>query len=287
MRDRVRRRIWRQVRRLGVKEPAFARAVERGWPGGVPVEERLEQLAHSSLHSWHANEILIKLRHRPYISRLLSELKSAEPARVDEIAGYLCGYRRPHPRALLNFLLEMADAPDESRQEIAVYGIKNFRQRIAREKLIEIAGDVRRTEYIRGRAIDGLTCNRRKPVPPLVFETLHDPSPLLRFWSVFALCSSDKKEYVAMLLPLLNDHAEAPGWWSVAREVQGMLPSLTGEYEQLWAECEKVLANPDASKSDVRWARSNQKKPALARGQGCQVNLRTGEISIVEAPLIL
>lgn len=100
----------------------------------------------------------------------------------------------------------------------------------------------------------------RESIEPLI-SVLHDPDVRIRFWAVFGLgrsCRGDMRA-IRALESVLGDGEAPPGnWWPVGKEALAMLAAKRqppGEYEtKLSAELERVLADPNATAEDRRWA---------------------------------
>ena len=100
----------------------------------------------------------------------------------------------------------------------------------------------------------------RETIEPLI-SVLRDPDVRIRFWAVFGLGGSCRGDVRAIraLESVLDDRETPPGnWWPVGKEALAMLASKqrpTGEYEtKLSAERQRILANPNATAEDRRWA---------------------------------
>jgi hypothetical protein len=102
----------------------------------------------------------------------------------------------------------------------------------------------------------------RETIEPLI-SVLRDPDVRIRFWVVFGLgcsCRGDVRA-IRALESVLDDGETPPGnWWPVGKEALAMLASKqssAGDYEtKLAAEMQRILANPDATAEDRRWAAS-------------------------------
>ena len=95
---------------------------------------------------------------------------------------------------------------------------------------------------VRAQAAEGLantmTMERRgkplyRPAVDALLAGLNDPSPQVRFWSVFALWQIRAREALPELERLAaTDQAMCPGWWTVAEEASDAIASLTNKAEE-------------------------------------------------------
>lgn len=102
----------------------------------------------------------------------------------------------------------------------------------------------------------------RETIEPLI-SVLSDADVRIRFWAVFGLggsCRGDARA-IRALESVLEDSEAPPGnWWSVGKEALAMLASMppsAAEYEvKLAAEIQRILATPNPTTEDRRWAAS-------------------------------
>jgi HEAT repeat protein len=102
----------------------------------------------------------------------------------------------------------------------------------------------------------------RETIEALI-SVLRDPDVRIRFWAVFGLGGSCRGDVRAIraLESVLDDSETPPGnWWPVGKEALAMLASKqpsAGAYEtKVAAERQRILANPNATAEDRRWADS-------------------------------
>lgn len=102
--------------------------------------------------------------------------------------------------------------------------------------LLEALGDAGEDPLVRGQAAESLAFYfDRGAVAPLM-QALGDPSPVVRFWSAYALgilgsMGMAGAEAAAPALEAMvgTDEEVVPGWWSVSREAEIALAWMRGE----------------------------------------------------------
>lgn len=100
----------------------------------------------------------------------------------------------------------------------------------------------------------------RETIEPLI-SALRDPDVRIRFWAVFGLGQSCRRDARAVeaLESTLGDNETPPGnWWPVGREALAALglmwPPISDYRIRLAAETQRVLSDPGATPEDRRWA---------------------------------
>lgn len=121
---------------------------------------------------------------------------------------------------------------------------------------------------VREEAAESLAyCGSHRSIGALL-STLREADVRLRFWAVFALgniCQrlhgneSARSAGVAGLESMLADSEVPPGnWWPVRREALAALgsivPQLKNYHARLLGEIQAILADPNATPEDRRWA---------------------------------
>jgi hypothetical protein len=94
--------------------------------------------------------------------------------------------------------------------------------------LIDILGTVQNHERIRGQAAEGIGLinpsrkfKLRMAIEDILIRSLKDSSPIVRFWSCYAVGRMKIKKVVPMLKELqANDHVICPGWWYISEEAE-------------------------------------------------------------------
>jgi hypothetical protein len=168
-------------------------------------------------------------------------------------------------------LIRALHDPNHHRRRAAARALGWIRPagRRAATALINALMDVSQPAAVREEAAESLAYQgSSRAIPPLI-SVLMEPDVRIRFWAVFALGSirnrhtfrHTDRSIVPALESMLADHAVPPGgWWSVAREALAMLgkldPPEARHVDQLAKEIERVMADPNASLEDRRWAES-------------------------------
>ena len=133
--------------------------------------------------------------------------------------------------------------------------------RAAALALAQCLVDAEQPQPAREEAAESLAyVGTRETIEPLI-SVLRDPDVRIRFWAVFGLggsCRGDMRAIQA-LESVLDDGETPPGnWWPVGKEALAMLASKlrpAGDYEtKLSAERQRILADPNATADDRRWA---------------------------------
>ncbi|MGH6932158.1 MAG: HEAT repeat domain-containing protein [Dongiaceae bacterium] len=142
---------------------------------------------------------------------------------------------------------------DHEVRAMLLYAISHNRDEAAFDALREILADSSEPPPIRGQCAEGLayllwpTDRRRaryKAAIRTLISALDDPSPIVRFWAVFALGSGG----IVAVLPKLrrmakNDRAKVAGWWLVSEESADAIIAIeTG----LWPDVPRRTWAPSA-----------------------------------------
>jgi HEAT repeats len=132
----------------------------------------------------------------------------------------------------------------------------------AAKALIRALSDQSQPQPVREEAAESLAYLGYAAAIPALILILGEPDVRIRFWAVFALGGIGQRQtrrdprLVAALEGMLSDEEVAPGnWWSVGREALAMLGHIDQKYgAQLDSETKRVLADPQSSPEDRRWA---------------------------------
>jgi HEAT repeat protein len=132
----------------------------------------------------------------------------------------------------VSVLIDCLKDPMEARREFAAYALGFRRSREAAPALIELLGNRGEAPSVRGQAGEALSLLRRKKsIRPLI-NASRDPSPEVRFWSVFALGSfthrgrKPRRAVVNALEDRLTDDDTIHGYWPIRLEALAMLRSI-------------------------------------------------------------
>jgi HEAT repeat protein len=180
---------------------------------------------------------------------LLQQLRrTKDRTQVSAVVSILA--RLPERRAF-STILKILSGPNPDAAQSAAYCLRNLDNR-AIPALISVVGDPSRPASVRAEAAESLGCFGDSRAIPVLLFALHDNSPELRFWAVFALGQLGRTDDRIRLglESLLTDPEVAVGWWSVGREAKAMLTPAT----LLQAEIREILSDPNASDEDRRWA---------------------------------
>jgi HEAT repeat protein len=133
--------------------------------------------------------------------------------------------------------------------------------------LIDALTDPSQPLAVRQEAAESLAYHDSTRAIPALIAALQDSEIGIRFWSVFALGSIRNRKtgrftdgrVVPALEAMLHDHSTPPGnWWSIAREALAMLgnldPPVPKYRDRVNLEIQRILADPNASTEDCRWA---------------------------------
>lgn len=197
MRIRWQRRAWKQIRRWRGAAAGLRVQMER--PGGTLEAGLLEVLRDPGMSRWGraaAGKLLALDGGARAVEPLIRALRDENPHRRTEAAralGWIWQPGRAAARALAECLLDRAQLL-ETREEAA-------------ESL----------SYV----------GTRETVEAMI-AVLADPDPRVRFWTVFGLGGSCRKDERATraLERMWGDTELMPGWWSVGQEALGLLSPL-------------------------------------------------------------
>lgn len=213
-----------------------------------------------------AAELLQILGHRrAYAPVLETFLRSPDDA--DHREGEALAFVRLD-REDIERLIEFLRAPhDPWKREGAARAISWQACRAGRDALIDILLDASQPSQVRGSVAEALAHQNDRKTARALIRTLPDPDPSVRFWAVFGLWQSVaysrsryREEAIEALRSARHDPVVAPGWWAVGREAQAALESLLPpspeEEANRKAEKEAILADPQSSPEERRWAES-------------------------------
>ncbi len=123
-------------------------------------------------------------------------------------------------------------------REAAAYALAWHSSKSAIPHLFKCAANTQEIDNVRGEAIEGLgihldsTSRRNKDrvkAEDLMISLLLSQSPVLRFWSCFALGSLGCKRAIPHLTKVMKEDREVyPGWWYVAEEAEDALERIAG-----------------------------------------------------------
>ena len=101
--------------------------------------------------------------------------------------------------------------------------------------LIDLLSSSENHELVRGQAAEGLgiialsNLKFRKAVEIILLKSLKDPSPMVRFWSCYAVGQLGLKKAISILEEIkANDTAICPNWWYVSEEAEDAIECING-----------------------------------------------------------
>jgi HEAT repeat protein len=122
-------------------------------------------------------------------------------------------------------------------KESAAYAISGIENRdSALSILINLLSTSDIHESVRGQAAEGIDiikpCSRNKYwqlVETTLIKSLGDASPVVRFWSCYAVGQIKMKKSLPILHELkANDQEVCPGWWYVSEEAEDAIEWING-----------------------------------------------------------
>jgi HEAT repeat protein len=128
----------------------------------------------------------------------------------------------------------------------------------AARALVQVLLDRAQPSAVRAEAAESLAYLHYPPSIPALISVLDEADVRLRFWAVFSLgAQTDRPQAVEALERMLTDEGlPDDGWWAVGREALAMLAHLGDKYQaSLERGLRQVLADPNASPEDRRWAK--------------------------------
>lgn len=137
--------------------------------------------------------------------------------------------------------------------------------RRAAKALVQAIADQSQPQPVREQAAESLAYLGYAPAIPALIAVLSEPDVRMRFWAVFALGGigqslsfegrTDGRIIEALKNMLPDDEAPPGNWWPVGREALAMLAEIDAVYgARLDSETEGVLADPNSSPDNKRWA---------------------------------
>jgi hypothetical protein len=245
MRLRWQRRVRKQLRRMRGQDRTLAMAVAKFERSGTPLARALRaiMLDPARFHqdrAWGGK--LLAVAGGGEAVRTLLGLFFEQTERDDLYATALTIEGLNDRRAVPPLIRSLLHDENPHRRHAAARALGWIRRpgRAAALALAHCLVDAAQAQPAREEAAESLAyVGTRETIEPLI-SVLRDPDVRIRFWAVF-------------------DRETPPGnWWPVGKEALAMLASKqrpAGEYEtKLSAERHRILANPNATAEDRRWA---------------------------------
>lgn len=140
-----------------------------------------------------------------------------------EVVKALGGLKRG-ARSLRQFL---KTTTDPEKRKIGIYGLGLLRDRQAVRLLEETLANPQEIIALRAQAAESLGYIETASSVPSLLKASRDPSPEVRFWSVFALGQiADPRTRDRLAEIAENDHAKVEGWWEVSEEAKAALERI-------------------------------------------------------------
>lgn len=179
---------------------------------------------------------------RKAVPLLLEELRSPDPG-VSSSAAWVLDHLGG--RLMVRGCQEIlrSEAPVTAREN-AAYLLINAFDRTATPDLIAVLSNRNDAPRVRAQAAETLGMlyqlrDRRKfafrKTAEALMSVLDDPSPEVRFWTVFALGVMRCRKALAQIEHLAaTDFALCPGWWTVAEEAEDMAYTIRHRRPPPW-----------------------------------------------------
>jgi len=268
MRLKWQRRIRKQLRRMRGHERtlpvAVARLERRGFSLAGALRAIMLDPSRFHLHRAASGKLLAIARDDEAVQALLG-LFFQQTGKHDLYATALTLESLDDRRAVPPLIRALLHDDNPHRRHAAARALGWIRQpgRAAALALARCLVDPAQPQPAREEAAESLAyVGTRETIMPLI-SVLRDPDVRIRFWAVFGLggsCHGDVRA-IRALESVLDDDETPPGnWWPVGKEALAMLASeqrSAGDYKtKLSAERQRILANPNATAEDLRWAAS-------------------------------
>jgi HEAT repeat protein len=133
--------------------------------------------------------------------------------------------------AVPRLIRDLCSSRDCEKRVVAAYALGFFHDRRAAKPLIHVLRNRRASPRLRGQAAETLGYLFMSRADRLAFsalrEGIEDPSPEVRFWSVFALGQMGNPKAIQALTKISReDKVTLPGWWSVAKEAKAAIRQI-------------------------------------------------------------
>src|SRR3954471_17794718 len=227
MRERVKAKIWKRLRRLRGNDALLRSAVERKMKGGASLPEALQAIVldrGDPPQRAAAVGLLPPPLRRSCLLTLARHL--AEDVEGDDFLPIANIFRFLNdPVGVAFFVTALTDA-NPQRRYAAAYALGLLRpgKRVI-DSLIRVVAHARELLSVGGVTAESL--NGYTDAVPALVSAVNDNAVDVRFWAVWALGAQSGKQLQQKLEPLLAakllDEAIYPGFWSVGLEALAML----------------------------------------------------------------
>lgn len=135
-------------------------------------------------------------------------------------------------KKLSNVVIEGNDIHNKEAATYAISWIENRSSALA--ILIDILSTMQNHERVRGQAAEGIGLIKpsrkfklRMDAERILLKSLNDPSPIVRFWSCYAVGELKMKNALPILKELqVKDSGICPGWWYVSEEAEDAIAKI-------------------------------------------------------------
>lgn len=133
--------------------------------------------------------------------------------------------------AVPRLIRDLRASADCEKRVAAAHTLGFLHDRRAVKPLIQVVRNRKASPRLRGQAAESLGYLVMFRADRLAFSTLleefEDPSPEVRFWSVFAVGQMGNREAIPALTKISQeDKATLPGWWSIAKEAKAAIRQI-------------------------------------------------------------
>lgn len=136
---------------------------------------------------------------------------------------------------LSNIVSEGIEPHNKEAATYAISWIENKSSALA--VLISILSTTQNHEVVRGQAAEGIGIinpsrkyKMRMAAEEILLKSLKDSSPIVRFWSCYAVGELKMKSALPILQELKNgDNGVCPGWWYVSEEAEDAIDCINNK----------------------------------------------------------
>lgn len=169
------------------------------------------------------------------IRKILNDIESGDAVDAFEGAKRLSFYKlsKGQVEALSIIPKSGKKLPNKEAATYALSFIENSHEALI--TLIDLVSSSENHELVRGQAAEGigimaLSNNRlREAVENTLLKSLKDPSPVVRFWSCYAVGRIGLKKAIEVLEEIkTNDTEICPNWWYVSEEAEDAIEWING-----------------------------------------------------------
>jgi HEAT repeat protein len=159
----------------------------------------------------------------PAMKRILSEESRIS---IKIAACEVLGFFRSKSSAPIFIKIAMQDKNTEMRR-IAIYNLGRILDGRAIRPLASLLEDPQQDVDILIETLETLAYLNARNTISVMIGFLKHPSAKVRFWAIFALSHLGNLTIIPHLEKLLHDTEEVEGWWSVAKEAENAITSIS------------------------------------------------------------